>query len=282
MNDVPPRRAVGTLFRVRVQFYVMTDPSGHGTRIPPEIYDLGFGWDPQPEIELLQLLSREAYGQPEAVLELGCGTARLLRAFPPKSTIRVGIDLDRDMIDYARQFDGLELHEADMSDFCLQRRFDLIFCSANTLRWLSADAPLRRMWQCIREHLAPHGIFVADLELGRAHLNSQVGHPSRWEISRDGRVVESRWEVLSVPSDEDCCTTEWAFTLHSPGAPMVTGRSWSEQFPLRIYEPAELVHHAAEAGFACCGLYENRLPYLLPRPPEIAHGRIVAVFQNAN
>ena len=69
-----------------------------GTQIPPEVYDIAFGWGPEPEIERLLWACRSAGFQPDSALELGCGTGRLLRALRARGTDVAGLDLSLAMV----------------------------------------------------------------------------------------------------------------------------------------------------------------------------------------
>jgi hypothetical protein len=59
--------------------------------VPPEMYDSGVGWNPEPEIKRLLSLSRKADVEPKSALEPGCGIGRLLGALDTtvtKSTVK--------------------------------------------------------------------------------------------------------------------------------------------------------------------------------------------------
>jgi SAM-dependent methyltransferase len=239
-----------------------------GCTVPPELYDLAFGWDPRPEIERLRFLARQA-GVPVVgrVLELGCGTGRLLRAWTVSGVQAVGIELSAAMAGFARLHGGGEVTVADMCCFNLGRTFDLIYSSANTIRHVCGDRQIASMWCCTRDHLAPGGVFIADLELGFDAEASKVGRPDRWNLTCEQGVVHACWEVIEPPAERTrCCRVRWEFELRS-GA---TREVWREEFELRTYDGPEFAAFAAAAGLILEGMYELRDPYLVPLPPERA------------
>ncbi len=253
------------------------DPAGYS--IPPQMYDIAVGWDPQPEINRLLLLTRQAGVVPASVLELGCGTGRLLGALRREVPDVCGIELSPAMAELARARAAGEILVGDMSDFAVGRRFNLIFSSANTIRHVLSDAAIARMWRCIGEHLEPGGVFVADLELGFAAEGEKVGKPATWMISRGEVTVHVSWLVIEPPSPRTrCCTIEYTFAAR--GGPL-PGR-WQERFHLRTYDAHEFVEMAARGGrLEARGIYEVRDPYLLETPAEKAVGRFLVVLQGA-
>jgi SAM-dependent methyltransferase len=245
--------------------------------IPPEVYDLAFGWDPTPEIERLLLGCRSAGLTPGSALELGCGTGRLLRALAPRIPDLCGLDLSPEMIAYARGRTAATLAVADMSRFSLGRQFDLIYTSANTIRCVTEPDALTRMWSCIADHLHPGGVFIADLELGLAAEAAQLGQPIAWTLSREQIEVRVTWTVIEPPSPATrCCRVEWTFEIREGE----THRRWREDFPLRTYDADEFLRLAtADGRLAPRFLYLLRDPYLFDTPPENAAGRTLAVLQ---
>ena len=254
-----------------------------GTGIPPEVYDIAFGWDAGPEIERLLFCCREAGVEPESALELGCGTGRLLRALRKRVPEAAGLDLNPDMVEYARSRitdqaaspDAVVL--AEMSAFSLERTFDLVYASANTIRYVTGPNAVDGLWRCVAKHLRPGGVFVADLELGFAAEAEKLNQPASWTISRGQTLVHASWTVVSPPSPTTrCCQVEWVFDVKQ-GEPQ---GCWRGTFPLRTYDAEEFLRLATAEGFLSThGLYMQRDPYVFEIPPEKTVGRVLAVLQ---
>lgn len=119
--------------------------------------------------------------RPASVLELGCGTGRLLgpiarraMAHRPNFTL-VGLDLSAALLAAARERIGsdgelrdvVRLVEADMSDFALQQRFDLVIIAFNGLGFVVGPGRQRASLHAAREHLAPGGRLAIDLIVPR-------------------------------------------------------------------------------------------------------------------
>ncbi|TWT42061.1 dTDP-3-amino-3,6-dideoxy-alpha-D-glucopyranose N,N-dimethyltransferase [Phycisphaerae bacterium RAS1] len=255
-------------------------PEGDATEIPAEVYDVGFGWDPLPEVHRLLFAARQAGVEPASALELGCGSGRILRALAGHIADRAGLDLSPTMVDYAAAHaDGAAVHCLDMSAFELGRRFDLIYASANSLRCVTDAAAVLRLWRRIAAHLAPGGVFVADLELGLADEGAKLNKPATWAVSRSDVEVRVSWTVTTAPdASTRCCRITWRFERREADGPP---HAWSETFSLRTYDAAELAAWMAAGGLAVRAFYEIRDPYLLERPVERAVGRMLVVAQSA-
>lgn len=250
-----------------------------GCAIPPEVYSIGFGWDPQPEVNRLLHLARAAGMTARSALELGCGTGRLLESLRAAVPEVAALDLSRAVVEFARSRSRAEVILADMSDFSLKRRFDLIYTSANTIRHVCDLSAVQRMWRCIGEHLSPGGVFIADLELGIAAEAARAAKPATWQVSRGSTLVHVSWEVLKPPGPASpLADIRWTFESRGGEAPGV----WSETFQLRAYDAPDFVATAeTHGGLECRGIHEPRDPYLVETPLDKAVGRMLVVFQSA-
>lgn len=248
-----------------------------GYTVPPEIYDVAVGWDPQPEVNRLLFLARQAGVEPRSVLELGCATGRLLHPLSAAVPDAWGIELSPTLAAFARSREAGKIVGGNMTDFDLDRSFDLIFTSANTIRHALTDAAIARMWHCIDAHLAPDGVFVADLELGFDAEAERVGRPAVWEIARGNKRVKTTWLVTHAPSPVTrCCGIAYCFESLGDESP---GR-WQESFELRTYDALEFLEIAETHGrLKPVGIYELRDPHLIETPARKAVGRHLVVLQ---
>lgn len=105
------------------------------------------------------------------VLELGCGTGRVLVPLSRDCGFIHGIDAAASMISICRE----KLEEAgipperarveigDITDFSLQRTFDLVIAPYRVLQNLETDAEVDGLFRCLGEHLAPGGTAILNV-----------------------------------------------------------------------------------------------------------------------
>ena len=150
--------------------------------VTPEVYDLmyaGFVTD-------VGVIVDEARAADGPVLEVACGSGRLLVPLLEAGVDADGLDYDPPMLDALRAklaLRGLRtgLHEADMREFTLPRKYALVVIGFNSfLHNLTQEDQIRTLRRC-REHLAPGG-----------HLALMIFHPSAQKLlSFDGSPAVS-------------------------------------------------------------------------------------------
>jgi SAM-dependent methyltransferase len=141
------------------------------------------------------------------ILELGCGTGRVLVPLAQAGYHILGLDNDFAMLHFTAGRLPLELKtqiglfQADMGRFHLSSRMGAIFLPCNTLSTLEQPA-LQELFSCVSAHLREGGIFAASLPnpeflaslppFGEAEIEDYFPHPG------DGEPVQvsSSWQRL--------------------------------------------------------------------------------------
>jgi len=108
----------------------------------------------------------EERGSP--VLELGCGSGRVSQALARAGHSIYGLDNDPGMLAYFQsQIDPevnrrINLLEADLTRFQLERKFPLVIIPCNTYGTLSTEERQSTL-SCVTRHLQPGGCFAVSL-----------------------------------------------------------------------------------------------------------------------
>lgn len=134
----------------------------------PETYDLE-SKDFEPDGPFFLALAQRVGGP---VLELGCGTGRIIIPLAQQGIDITGLDIVPEMLVRARdKSKGLPIRwvEADARTFHLEKQFHLIFEAGTFQHFLSRndqEAVLAR----VHEHLAPEGCFAFSVGFTRPKL----------------------------------------------------------------------------------------------------------------
>jgi SAM-dependent methyltransferase len=144
----------------------------------------------------------------EPILELGCGSGRVLLTLAQAGYRVFGLDRDLEMLKFLRQNTPANLvrkvHvlQADMTGFNLGKQFELVILPCNTYSMLSStqrEAALAR----VRQHLQPEGLFAASVPnpslLRRLPRRSEPEVEESFPHPLDGEPVQvsSAWERTS-------------------------------------------------------------------------------------
>jgi SAM-dependent methyltransferase len=145
----------------------------------------------------------EALRAKGSVLELGCGTGRMLIPFAQAGIRVTGLDRSAAMLDIARaQLDQLDaptrhrirLVEGDMRDFTLGRRFKLVLMPYRTFMHLMTPEDQVYALMCIRNHMAASGrlafdIFAPELEMASRSPSPALTYDTEFVHPETGRRV---------------------------------------------------------------------------------------------
>jgi SAM-dependent methyltransferase len=126
-------------------------------------YDALYSWkdyagEAEPVHELVQARKPGA----ATLLDVACGTgahlAELRRWYRCE-----GLDLDPELLAVARErLPDLPLHQADMRDFDLGRRFDAVTCLFSSIGYLLTVDALEAAVAAMARHLEPGGVLVVE------------------------------------------------------------------------------------------------------------------------
>jgi len=117
-----------------------------------------------------------------SVLELGCGTGRILQLVSRYFTHSAGIDINPSMMEYAKKrLPTSKFYHQDMRSFNLSASYDLILCLFDSINHLTSFDYWQQTFSRIKEHLAPGGVCIFDMntpqKLSRLALLPPFVHP---------------------------------------------------------------------------------------------------------
>ena len=225
-------------------------------------------------------LARESGGP---VLELGCGTGRVLIPTARAGVAIVGLDGAGPMLERCRAKLDAEpaptrtrasLIEADMRGFDLDREFALVTCPFRPFQHLLTVEDQLACLAAVRRHLAPAGRFALDLfDPDLAHLTGELGQESAPEPAfelPDGRRVVRRHRIVARDLSEQWQDVE---LIHDVRHPDGREERLAHAFRMRHGFRFEIEHLLARVGFAVEAAYSD-----FERSPLGAHGGRELIF----
>jgi SAM-dependent methyltransferase len=204
----------------------------------------------------------------DGLLELGCGTGRVLLPLARAGHHVTGLDLAVPMLAHCRALlqaeppevsDQVTLLEADMASFDLKRRFAQIYCAFGTFHHLrTVEQQLACLDRC-RQHLLPQGTLILDLinpDPAPATADGDVRAAGETAANivdwTEGRRIRSWATMLNYQRLLQCNDCEVTYEIiEADGAT----RRLTETFPMRLLYRYELEHLLARCGFRIVALY---------------------------
>jgi SAM-dependent methyltransferase len=191
------------------------------------------------------------------VLEIGCGTGRLLRGALGRGVDAWGVDASPAMAARCRAQLPAEQRErvvvADAVSLRLGRRFALVAAPFRVLSHVGAVEDQLRLLAAVREHLLPSGSFVFDLYVPNLQLllhglPERVDFDGEWAPGRRLRRL-----VSSLPADlaRQANHVSMAFLWEEDG--QERREAW--EFEMRFFFRFEIEHLVARSGLRLTSLH---------------------------
>ncbi|ADL53008.1 class I SAM-dependent methyltransferase [Clostridium cellulovorans] len=119
------------------------------------------------ETEDISMYKKFASKYGREVLEIGIGTGRIAIELAKEGNKVMGIDFSKAMIDIGKKKAknekvDIEFIKADMRDFCVDKKFDLIIIQINTITHLLTLDDIEKFFNCVKKHLKDSGRFIID------------------------------------------------------------------------------------------------------------------------
>lgn len=150
------------------------------------LYDKDWGNFSTLYLKLIFHAMEEYKFNPSSVLDVACGTGKLVSELYKQNFTVEGLDISQDMINVARKNNpGIKFHIDDMTSFDLERKFDLITCAFDSLNYLLEDKQVRNALSDIYSHLNDNGLFIFD-----------INTPVLYEEKHFG-VIERKYDDIS-------------------------------------------------------------------------------------
>ncbi|MGI8496787.1 MAG: class I SAM-dependent methyltransferase [Gemmatimonadaceae bacterium] len=221
-----------------------------------DLYDHVVLYRDRPDVEFFVEAAKEA-GSP--VLEIGCGTGRVLIPTARAGLDIVGLDLSPHMLDICRRKvsaepaavqSRIELVRADMRTFELRRAFSLVTLPFRPFQHLVSVADQLSCLESVRRHLAPGGRLILDLFNPSldALANRPLGEEARDDefTVPDGRRV-ARWH--RIVAHDRFAQTNQVELIYYVTFPDGRQERLVHAFPMRYLFRFEAEHLLARAGF---------------------------------
>ena len=244
-----------------------------------EFYDFVEPYRQRPDVDFYVELARRSAGP---VLEIGCGTGRILLPVARSGVTITGLDLSPGMLEVCRRKLAQEpvevqarvtLREDDMRDFDLGQTFALATTPFRAFQHLETAEEQLSCLAAIRRHLQPGGTLVLDLFNPSLLFLTEEARLEEWGdepdvLMADGRRVRRRMRIARRDWFQQIQDSEIIYYVTHPD-----GREERlvHSFRMRYIFRYEAEHLLTRSGFEVEGLYAgfDGSPYGSKYPGEL-------------
>lgn len=148
--------------------------------------------------------------KPRTLLDVGCGTGEHAKQLARNFGYQVdGIDIEPSFIEIAsKKLPEGEFHVADMRDFSLPRRYDVVLCLFSSIGYAETLAGLRAAFASMAHHLKPGGWLIC--EPWATPENWRSGQVDALEaVDPETGAVVTRTRVGATEGDVSILTIEY-------------------------------------------------------------------------
>lgn len=111
-----------------------------------------------------KLVSIINHNNPNAktLLDIACGTGKHIELIRDHFECE-GLDINKELLDIAAtKCPGINFHEADMIDFKLEKKYDVIMCLFSSIAYVKSKENLFKATKTMSEHLNPGGLLLIE------------------------------------------------------------------------------------------------------------------------
>jgi SAM-dependent methyltransferase len=176
----------------------------------PELYDAEYAFkDYAEEAAAILRIVHERAPRARTLLDVACGTGRHLEHLRKELDCE-GADLDEGLLAVARaRLPEVPLHQADMRELALGRRFDVVTCLFSAIGFVGGPAGLAAAAAALARHVAPGGLLLVE-----PWLRPDTWIPGRPHVlAHDEPGLALARVSLSGLQDERVSTTEMHYVV---------------------------------------------------------------------
>jgi SAM-dependent methyltransferase len=260
----------------------------HALYETPRLYDLGFGFR-QIASEcggVLSLAASHGVVRPKAIADIACGPAHHLREYARLGLKAYGVDLNREMLAYARHLSAtahiaVRLKRADMRDFVLATKVDIAQCLFDSFSHCTTDDDAVDTLRCVARALRKGGVLVLELthpaDFFTTASKRTVG---RWAQSYKDVTVRTRFITTDI--DPIAETYVKSMTIDAKYKDGRASKHIVDRQLHRMWLRSGISHVAAASGaFDVVGWYGDLSPRV-PLTARMSSWRMVTVLRRRN
>lgn len=188
---------------------------------------------------LIPIIQQNLTSGSNQLLDVACGTGRHIEYLKELFQIE-GLDISEDFLELARKRNPeILFHQADMVDFQLGRKFDVVICLFSSIGYVKTLDNFTKAINCMTNHLVPGGVLIIEPWFT----------PETWHPGTVHAVMINEQNLKIARINTSCVDGRLSlFDMHYLiGTPEKT-EHFVEHHELGLFKPDEIREILVEAG----------------------------------
>ncbi|MTI49533.1 MAG: class I SAM-dependent methyltransferase [Firmicutes bacterium] len=198
-----------------------------------------------------EILNKYRY-EPKTVLEMACGTGSLTKFLCEDDYDITCFDLSEEMLSVAydklRKYKNCEILNQDMTNFDLNKKYDLILCLCDSLNYITDREDLINTFNNVYNHLNEDGMFIFDIN-SYYKLNNIIANNTFVE---DREEIYYIWDNFYDDENDQC---EFYLTFFVKEAEKYL--RFDENHIQKAYKTNEIIEVLKSSEFKNIDVYEG-------------------------
>lgn len=191
--------------------------------------------------------------RPLEILDVGCGTGRVLAELAQAGHKGTGIDISEPMLEYAQtRHPELQILYGDMRTFDLGKSFDIVICVGSTFTYNLSNADVHASLANFRKHLQTRGLLILDILNASRFLSSEAfNERMETQVSEgDFHATAISRHILDRRTQSFRRIRTWV--VNGEPQPIIDDAQY------RLFFPLELEDYLSQHSFAVLGMWDNK------------------------
>lgn len=214
-------------------------------RIYPSIFDYGGLYD-----ALSDFLEANSCRR---ILDVACGTGRMMAILEEKGYEVTGLDLSQEMLDIARTRCAGKLLRQDMREMRVEEPFDALLCLGRSFGYMLTDEDARRALEGFNRALRDGGILILDNFDAEITRRYQFGTMREVVYEFDDMKITRRSKSSDYNETDFTWFVEWEYIIENGARRVVR-----DQTTLRSYDQSHLREMLLDKEFEIISLIQGR------------------------
>ena len=207
-------------------------------------YDLIYSWKDykRDTAKIKKFISQYKKSNGNKLLDVACGTGHHLKYLKSKFSC-CGIDINQTMLKIAKKnVKGVVFRRADMKNFCINKKFDIIICLFGSVAYVKTYKNLRQTIKNFSNHLKKGGIAIIEewirkSEFKKGHVYMNTYDDENIKLARIG---------TSKLRANDIVEADMYYLVGEKGKSI---RYFSDKHELGLFDSDEILNLMKQVGF---------------------------------